>query len=136
MENTMENKNDYNVSLPFFGIPRVVPYMKRFRKTIILMVICGLAGTCVDILMPLMQRYALDHFIANRTLDTIVWYILLYVFLTCFAAVVNYISCSKAMTVEVGVNRDLRDAAFSHLQTLSFSYYNQNSVGYIHARKI
>ena len=134
MENTMENKNDYNVSLPFFGIPRVVPYMKRFRKTIILMVICGLAGTCVDILMPLMQRYALDHFIANRTLDTIVWYILLYVFLTCFAAVVNYISCSKAMTVEVGVNRDLRDAAFSHLQTLSFSYYNQNSVGYIHSR--
>ena len=134
MENTMENKNDYNVSLPFFGIPRVVPYMKRFRKTIILMVICGLAGTGVDILMPLMQRYALDHFIANRTLDTIVWYILLYVFLTCFAAVVNYISCSKAMTVEVGVNRDLRDAAFSHLQTLSFSYYNQNSVGYIHSR--
>ena len=134
MENTMENKNDYNVSLPFFGIPRVVPYMKRFRKTIILMVICGLAGTGVDILMPLMQRYALDHFIANRTLDTIVWYVLLYVFITCFYAVVNYISCSKAMTVEVGVNRDLRDAAFTHLQTLSFSYYNQNSVGYIHSR--
>lgn len=134
MENTMEKKNDYNVSLPFFGIPRVVPYMKRFRKTIVLMVICGLAGTGVDIAMPLMQRYALDHFIANRTLDTIVWYVLLYVFLTCFAAVVNYISCSKAMTVEVGVNRDLRDAAFSHLQTLSFSYYNQNSVGYIHSR--
>ncbi len=134
MENTMEKKNDYNVSLPFFGIPRVVPYMKRFRKTLVLMVICGLAGTGVDIAMPLMQRYALDHFIANRTLDTIVWYVLLYVFLTCFAAVVNYISCSKAMTVEVGVNRDLRDAAFSHLQTLSFSYYNQNSVGYIHSR--
>ena len=134
MEKSMENKNDYSVSLPFFGIPRVVPYMKRFRKTIILMVICGLAGTGVDILMPLMQRYALDHFIANRTLDTIVWYVLLYVFITCFYAVVNYISCSKAMTVEVGVNRDLRDAAFTHLQTLSFSYYNQNSVGYIHSR--
>ena len=38
------------------------------------------------------------------------------------------------MKIEVGVDMDLRNEAFSHLQTLSFSYYNQNSVGYIHAR--
>ena len=35
---------------------------------------------------------------------------------------------------EVSINRDLRNAAFRHLQTLSFSYYSQNSVGYIHSR--
>ena len=28
----------------------------------------------------------------------------------------------------------MKRASFNHLQTLSFSYYNQNSVGYIHAR--
>ena len=32
------------------------------------------------------------------------------------------------------VGRDMKRASFNHLQTLSFSYYNQNSVGYIHAR--
>ena len=32
------------------------------------------------------------------------------------------------------VGRDLKRASFNHLQTLSFSYFNQNSVGYIHAR--
>ena len=32
------------------------------------------------------------------------------------------------------VNRELRQTGFTHLQTLSFSYFNQNSVGYIHAR--
>jgi ATP-binding cassette subfamily B protein len=32
------------------------------------------------------------------------------------------------------VGRDMKKASFDHLQTLSFSYYNQNSVGYIHAR--
>ena len=41
---------------------------------------------------------------------------------------------SLAFRTEVNVNRDLRNAAFKHLQTLSFSYFNQNSVGYIHAR--
>ena len=34
----------------------------------------------------------------------------------------------------MSVDRDLRNAAFNHLQTLSFSYFNRNSVGYIHAR--
>ena len=50
------------------------------------------------------------------------------------SSVANYISCYNALAVEVRMNRDLRNAAFSHLQTLSFSYFNQNSVGYIHAR--
>ena len=30
--------------------------------------------------------------------------------------------------------KELRQTGFTHLQTLSFSYFNQNSVGYIHAR--
>ena len=34
----------------------------------------------------------------------------------------------------MSIDRDLRNKAFNHLQTLSFSYFNRNSVGYIHAR--
>ena len=120
--------------LPFFGIPRLIPYLKPFRKMLTVMVICGLGGSAVDILLPLLQRYALDHFIALKTLDTLPVYLALYILAIVFAAVMNYISCKGAMETEVSVNRDLRSAAFNHLQTLSFSYFNQNSVGYIHSR--
>jgi ATP-binding cassette subfamily B protein len=76
----------------------------------------------------------LDHFVVQKTLDTI-WVFTAAYFLTyCLAAVVNYISCTLATVIEVQVSRDMRHAAFSHLQKLSFSYFNQNSVGYIHAR--
>ncbi len=129
-----DENSDYHVSLPFFGIPKLLPYMKKYRKTLIIMVICGLCGTGTDILMPLLQRYALNHYIGGNTLDTLPLYIALYVAIVLFASVVNYISCKGAMTTEVSVNRDLRREAFNHLQTLSFSYFNQNSVGYIHAR--
>lgn len=122
------------VSLPFFGIPKILPYIKKYRKTLALMIFCGLCGTFVDILNPLLQRYALNHFIGEQTLDTLPMYIVITVTAILFAGVVNYISTSKALQVEVSVNRDLRDEAFNHLQTLSFSYFNQNSVGYIHAR--
>ncbi|MBQ6514033.1 MAG: ABC transporter ATP-binding protein [Clostridia bacterium] len=129
----MHNEHDYK-SLPFFGIPRLFPYLKKYRKTLTWMVVCGLMGTGVDIMMPVLQRYALNHFITLRTLDTLPWYILIYVALILFASCVNFVSCNGAMKTEVSVNRDLRTEAFNHLQTLSFSYYNQNSVGWIHSR--
>jgi ATP-binding cassette subfamily B protein len=133
MEQAMHNEHDYK-SLPFFGIPRLFPYLKKYRKTLTWMVVCGMLGTGVDILMPVLQRYALNHFITLRTLDTLPWYILIYVALILFASCVNFVSCNGAMKTEVCVNRDLRAEAFNHLQTLSFSYYNQNSVGWIHSR--
>ena len=133
MEQAVQNKEEMK-SLPFFGIPRLFPYLKKYRKTLTWMVVCGLMGTSVDILMPVLQRYALNHFIAEKTLDTLPWYILIYTALIVFASCVNFVSCNGAMRTEVSVNRDLRKEAFDHLQTLSFSYFNQNSVGWIHSR--
>ena len=46
----------------------------------------------------------------------------------------NLISAFLGGKIEMYVSRDMRRASFNHLQTLSFSYYNQNSVGYIHSR--
>lgn len=131
MKNAAEQR-----SLPFFGIGKVLPYLKKFRKMMITMVLCGLAGTGIDLLTPQFQRYALNHFIAENTLDTLPLFLILYAASIVLCGVVNYIACTYAMKTEVSVNRDLRNAAFSHLQTLSFSYFNQNSVGYIHARVI
>ena len=123
-------------SLPFFGIGKVVPFLKKYRAQMLVMVLCGLASTGVDLLIPQFQRYALNHFIPNKTLDTMPIFIGIYLVVILLTGVLNYTSCNYAMKTEVSVNRDLRDAAFSHLQTLSFSYFNQNSVGYIHARVI
>ena len=120
--------------LRFFGIGKILPFLRPFGKQLLVMVIFGLISSGTDILLPLFQRYALDHFVVQKTLDTI-WVFTAAYFLTyCLAAVVNYISCTLATVIEVQVSRDLRQAAFNHLQKLSFSYFNQNSVGYIHAR--
>ncbi len=126
--------NETARSLPFFGVPKLIPYVRKYRITLLMMILCGMVSSGIDILMPLLQRYALNHFIYLKTLDTLPLYIAFYVVAILIASVLNYVSCKGAMTTEVQVNRDLRAAAFSHLQTLSFSYFNQNSVGYIHSR--
>ncbi|MBQ8150786.1 MAG: ABC transporter ATP-binding protein [Clostridia bacterium] len=129
-----QKKKEKTVSLPFFGIPKLLPFMKKYRGTLIFMVCCGLISTVMDILLPQFQGYALNNYITNGTLKGLGWFALAYGAGIIVSATSFFCSAANAMRVEVSMNRDLRNAAFEHLQTLSFSYFNQNSVGYIHAR--
>ncbi len=129
----MESKTN-RTSLPFFGIPRLLPYLRPYRALIVWMVFMGFYGSAMDAVIPLFQRYAINHFIAESTLDTLWVFIGLYALVVLTQVASNYISAFGACKLEMFMDRDLRREAFNHLQTLSFSYFNQNSVGYIHAR--
>ena len=118
----------------FFGIPLLFPFLKHYRRELIGMILASAAGSLIDIAVPLFQRYALNTFVTVGDLGTMPMFILLYFAAIVTAAGFNYWACIWGMKVEVGMDMDLRNAAFSHLQTLSFSYFNQNSVGYIHSR--
>ena len=129
----MEEK-DNSVRLRFFGIDRMLPFLSVYKKELFFMVFLAMAGTATDVFVPVLQRYALNHFVARKTLDTLPLFLTVYMFAVVFAGIMNYISCKLATEIEVWLDRDMRNKAFEHLQTLSFSYFNQNSVGYIHAR--
>ena len=129
----MEEKNN-SVRLRFFGIDRMLPFLSVYKKELFFMVFLAMAGTATDVFVPVLQRYALNHFVARKTLDTLPLFLTVYMFAVVFAGIMNYISCKLATEIEVWLDRDMRNKAFEHLQTLSFSYFNQNSVGYIHAR--
>ncbi len=129
-----EKKKEEQVSLPFFGIPKLMPYVRPYRKKLIAMMVLGLAASAIDSVYPLFNQYALNHFIALKTLDTMPQFIWLYIAILAVQVIINLISTFWAGQIEMSVDHDLRDASFSHLQTLSFSYFNQNNVGYIHAR--
>ena len=129
----MEEK-DNSVRLRLFGIDRMLPFLSVYKKELFFMVFLAMAGTATDVFVPVLQRYALNHFVARKTLDTLPLFLAVYMFAVVFAGIMNYISCKLPTEIEVWLDRDMRNKAFEHLQTLSFSYFNQNSVGYIHAR--
>ena len=111
MNNESKNKKESR-GLPFFGIGRVMPYLGKYRRTLIIMIVCGLCGSLVDIILPLFHQYALDHFVTGGVLDTLAVFIVLYVASVIFAGVVNYAAMSRATATEVSINRDLRAKAF------------------------
>lgn len=121
-------------TLPYFGINKLLPYLRPYRVTIFWMITLGFAGGLVDIILPLFQEYAIDHFIAKQTLDTMNVFIAIYLGVLAFQVIANGISAYQACQIEMYVGRDMKRESFNHLQTLAFSYFNRNSVGYIHAR--
>ena len=127
-------KEQMHKGLPWFGIPKLYPYLKTYGSLLFWMVFMGLVASGADVAVPLFQQYAIDHFIADKTMQGIWGFVGLYVLVIGFQIVSNYISAYGACKAELYIGRDLRRAAFDHLQTLSFSYFNQNSVGYVHAR--
>lgn len=128
-----KDKQQY-VSLPFFGLPKVFKYIRKYRNWIIIMVTCGVLASAGDILIPFFQRYALNHLEDGVFIANLVPFILFYVLTLLGKIITDFISSFLSGRVELSVLRDLRKLSFDHLQTLSFSYFNQNSVGYIHSR--
>ena len=129
-----EEKSRYDVKLPLFGIPRVLPYLKGHKKIFVWMIITTALASVIDSVYPLFNQYALNHFIARHTLDTIVIFTLAYIVMIIAQCLLNFVSCFFCGKIEMNINKDLRNASFNHLQELSFAYFNQNNVGYIHAR--
>ena len=105
----------------FFGLGRLRPYLRQYRTPLLVMLLASALGSIVDICVPLFQRYALNRFVTLGTLQGLPGFVALYLAVILVSAVFNYICSIYGMKIEVGVDKDLRNAAFSHLQTLSFS---------------
>lgn len=107
---------------------------RPYKKQLIVMVIMGFFCSACDSIFPLFNRYAIDNYVGRKTLDTLGIFIALYVCLLILQTIAAYVSTRLCGKVEVSVNRDLRNSAFTHLQSLSLSYFNRNSIGSIHSR--
>lgn len=125
-----EYKKPFQLKIWGKMIPFFRPYKKYFAITIGLNILLA----AVDVLVPLFQSYAIDHFITPDTLDGIGRFLLAYVGVIVTQTICVYISVRAATIIEMNVGKDLKWAQFEHLQRLSFSYYNTTPVGYIHAR--
>ncbi|MCR5716820.1 MAG: ABC transporter ATP-binding protein/permease [Lachnospiraceae bacterium] len=131
MEPKIEQKK-----LPWYGIPKIVPFTAPYRRKMLIMIILGILSSLIDSAYPLFNRYIINVVIPGADLSPMPVLVILYVGILLFQTWNNYYTCYLCGEAEMSVDRDLRNAAFNHVQTLSFSYFNQNNVGYIHARVI
>ena len=124
----------YGKKVKFFGFPKLKPYVRNHRSKFWGMIIAGFFTGAINPMLNLFQSYAIDHFIAGKTLQGFGVFIAVYLAFILVSTAVHFVSDYCCTKVEMLMLRDMRTTAFTHLQTLSVGYYNVNSVGKIHAR--
>ena len=109
-------------------------YLSIFKKDFLILCgfMVGLAG--MDIVFPLLTRYAIDTFVANGDYKGLTMVGVLYGILALGLGIIVFLFIRHAGKIEMGIVYKLRKDAFEKLQRLSFSYYDKNAVGWMIAR--
>ncbi|GHS85674.1 ABC transporter ATP-binding protein [Synergistales bacterium] len=110
--------------------PFLRPYRARILLAMSLMLICSL----IDVFIPLYQKYFIDAFILPGLTDGLFPPLLLGALMMALNFLCVMALARTAISVEMGISRDLKKACFDRLQLLSISYYNKTPVGYIISR--
>ncbi|MDR1766721.1 MAG: ABC transporter ATP-binding protein/permease [Lachnospiraceae bacterium] len=127
-------EEQYNKPFDWKVWAKVLPFFKPYRGLLVRLCILIALVAGGDGLLPLIQKYAIDHFIVPRTTQG-VWPLVAacaLVFALAAFCIIRFVWLS--MRIELFFARDLRSALFRHLQTLSLDYYNTTPVGYLIAR--
>ncbi|CNJ86878.1 ABC transporter ATP-binding protein [Yersinia aldovae] len=92
---------------------------------------CAILAGLLELSFPMAVKLFIDKLLPNQDWVLILWaatgLLLIYLLNTALMAIVNY----WGHALGVGIETDMRRQAFSHLQKLSFSYYDNTKTGHI-----
>lgn len=92
---------------------------------------CAILAGLLELSFPMAVKLFIDKLLPNQDWVLIVWaatgLLMIYLLNTALMAIVNY----WGHALGVGIETDMRRQAFSHLQKLSFSYYDNMKTGHI-----
>ncbi len=109
-------------------------YYKPHWKLFLLDMVCALCICVVDLLFPVVSRYSMQRLLPDR-LFTAFFLVMAalagaYVLKSLFYYIVTYWGHLLGVRMEADIRRDL----FSHMQKLSFSFYDKNRTGQLMSR--
>lgn len=113
---------------------KIVAFIKPFKKHFFIGLSAAIALALVDTIQPLFSRYAIDEIIANKNLDVLPQFLIIYALSMLLAGVMVFLFIINAGQVQQKLSFALRRKAFRKLQELPFSYYDKTPVGWIMAR--
>ncbi len=130
----MEEQKEMKLKVDKTVWKEMFQYLSIFKKDFLILCgfMVGLAG--MDIIFPLLTRYAIDNFVANGDYNGLTLVGVLYGLLALGLGLIVFLFIRHAGKIEMAIVYKLRKDAFEKLQRLSFSYYDKNAVGWMIAR--
>ena len=109
-------------------------YFKNHKKLFAIDLLCACLIAAVDLIFPLITRSALYDMLPGKMYKT--FFIVMAAVVLCYLlrSFLNYIVSYYGHMFGVAVEADIRKDLFSHMQTLSFDFYDRNRTGQLMSR--
>lgn len=115
-------------------LKKFISYYKPHKKLFIIDMVCAFLISIFDLVFPMVSRKVINEIIPEGRMDLLLrWTIILFA-LFIFRYICNYVVNYWGHVVGVRMEYDMRKDIFGHLQTLSFTYFDQNKTGHIMSR--
>ncbi len=116
---------------------RFLPYYGKYKGILIFDLFCAALTTVCELILPLIVRDITDRAtndLESLTLTVILTCTALYLVLRAIDTAANYYMATYGHVMGTKIESDMRHDMFSHLQKLSFSYYDSAKVGTLMSR--
>lgn len=116
---------------------RFLPYYKKYLPIVILDLLCASLTTVCELVLPMIVRSITEAATENAaalTVELILRCGALYLILRVIDAAAYYYMATVGHVMGTRIETDLRHDLFSHLQKLSFSFYDDAKVGTLMSR--
>jgi ATP-binding cassette subfamily B multidrug efflux pump len=119
---------------PRNALTRLLPYLTPFKVVLILVLIFVLIYTVLGLIGPYLMGMAIDKFIATKDavglVKIAIWMLVIYLLNNSFQAVSAWLMSDVSQRALKQLRKDL----FSHLQSLSISFFDSNPAGDLMSR--
>lgn len=110
------------------------PYLKKYRAGFFIGTLCVLVNNGVWILLPQVLRRAVDDLNLGVTQQKLFTYAMLVLAIAGIKGIFQFLTRWIVIGISRDIEFDLRNDLFSHLEKLSYSYYQRTRTGDIMAR--
>ncbi|WP_346937934.1 ABC transporter ATP-binding protein [uncultured Clostridium sp.] len=115
-------------------LKRFISYYKPHKTLFLIDMICAFLVAAMDLVFPMFTNYLLKDAIPNKNLRTVIVFTAVLALLYVIKLIANYIIDYWGHVMGVRLQYDMRKEVFAHLQTLPFSYFDDNKTGNIMSR--
>ncbi len=113
---------------------RFVKYYKPHKKLFIIDMICAFIISVFNLVYPYITKEIINNYVPNKLLDLLLITASILLVIYIIKAFLNYVLQYWGHLVGLRMQADMRRELFNHLQTLPFSYFDDNKTGVIMSR--
>jgi ATP-binding cassette subfamily B protein len=132
--NAIQEQDFQNKKINFGTWKKILGFASKNKKYILLAALFGSVVGILDLATSIASMWAIDGFIQPGKLDGFGYFIALVLVLQCGFAISTWMFVRASGKLEGHLSADIRGTAFTKLQTMSFSYFDKTSVGYLLTR--